>query len=68
MGVVQLNQIKTKVLETVGKLVDVSDVKSGEQDLARLTRGLTAWVITQLTELTAEDAAAAVTDGSVTTA
>lgn len=63
MGVVQLNQIKTKVLETVGKLVDVSDVKSGEQDLARLTRGLTAWVITQLTELTAEDAAAAVTDG-----
>ena len=62
VGIVQLNQIKTKIVESVGGLVDVSDVM-GDHDTVRLTRGLAAWVISQLTELTPENAAAAVTDG-----
>lgn len=62
VGVVQLNQIKTRISTTCGPLVDVSDV-TGDVDVARLTRGLTAWVLTQAAATSNEDAAAAVTDG-----
>ena len=67
VGIVQLNQIRNNVLESVGGLVDVSDVQK-DQEIARLTRGLAAWVIMQVGELTPEEAAAGVTDGFKTTA
>lgn len=63
MGVVQLNQVKTRVLATCGPLVDVTDVSPAERDTATLTRGLAAWVIMQMTDLTPEESASAVTDG-----
>lgn len=62
VGIVQLNQIRSKVSESVGDLVNVSDVK-GDQDITRLTRGLAAWVVTQLGGMTPEQTAASVTDG-----
>ncbi len=63
MSVVQLNQIKTRVLDSCGSLVDVADVKSKDEDEARLTRGLAAWALTQVAGATSPDAANAVTDG-----
>ena len=63
MGVVQLNQVKTRVLATCGPFVDVTDVSPAERDTATLTRGLAAWAIMQMTDLTAEESASAVTDG-----
>jgi hypothetical protein len=63
VGIVQLNQIRSKVLESVGGLVDVSDA-SGDVEVVKLTRGLAAWVITQLSGMSHKEAAAAVTDGS----
>jgi len=63
MGVVQLNQIKTKITEGVGKYVDVSDAKPGQEDALRLTRGLAAFAVMQLLDLDENTAAAAITDG-----
>jgi hypothetical protein len=63
VGIVQLNQIKTRITDTVAPLIDVSDVKAGEEDIARLTRGLAAFVLVELMDASPEEAAAAVTDG-----
>jgi hypothetical protein len=63
MGVVQLNQIKTKIDDGVGKLVDVSDAKSGQEDDLRLSRGLAAFAVMQLLDLDEKTAAATITDG-----
>lgn len=63
MGVVQLNQIKTHVQRVFQPLIDVSDVRAGEEEVVGLTRGLAAWVIAQLTQSAAGEAASAVTDG-----
>jgi hypothetical protein len=63
VGIVQLNQIKTRVLATCGPLVDASDVRGDEKEITRLTRGLAAWVLTQIATVSDEDAATAVTDG-----
>lgn len=62
MGIVQLNQIKAKILSTCGPLVDIADA-IGDDETTRLTRGLAAWVLTQRAGISDEDAAAAVTDG-----
>src|SRR5689334_7878965 len=62
MGIVQLNQIKARISATCGPLVDISDV-TGDQETARLTRGLAAWALTQIAVVSDEDAAASVTDG-----
>ena len=50
-------------MDSVAPLVDVSDLAESEQEIGRLTRGLAAWAITQLTEISPKNAAAAVTDG-----
>lgn len=63
MGVIQLNQIRTKVNEGVGKHVDVSDASPGQESAARLTRGLAAFVLMQLLDLDESTAALAITDG-----
>lgn len=63
MGVVQLNQIKTKITEGVGKYVDVSDARPGQEDALRLTRGLAAFAVMRLLDLDESTAAAAITDG-----
>jgi len=63
VGIVQLNQIKTRNLDPLaGPLVDVSDAV-GDEETTRLTRGLAAWVLTQIAGISDEDGAAAVTDG-----
>lgn len=62
MSIVQLNQIKNRVLTTCGSLVDISD-SVGDEETTRLTRGLAAWALTQVASATDDDAAAAVTDG-----
>jgi hypothetical protein len=63
VGIVQLNQIKARVLATCGPLVDVSDARADEGEITRPTRGLAAWVLTQVADVDGENAAAAVTDG-----
>lgn len=63
MGVVQLNQIKKKINEGVGKHVDVNDANPGQEDALRLTRGLAAFALMQLVDLNETAAAAAITDG-----
>ncbi len=63
MGVVQLNQIKTKIVDGVGNHVDISDAKPGQDEALRLTRGLAAFALMQLLDLDEKTAAAAVTDG-----
>ncbi len=63
MGVVQLNQLKAKITDGVGKHVDVGDVHSGQEDGARLTRGLAAFAVMHLLDLDEKTAAASVTDG-----
>lgn len=62
MGIVQLNQIKARVQTTCGPLVDISDA-IGDEETARLTRGLAAWVLTQTAGVSDQDAADSVTDG-----
>jgi len=63
MGVVQLNQIKTKINEGVGEHVDVGDAKPGQKEALRLARGLAAFVVMQLLDLDEKAAAAAITGG-----
>jgi hypothetical protein len=63
MGVVQLNQIKKKIEEGVGRYVDLSDAKPEKRDALRLSRGLAAFVVMQLLDLDEKTAAGAVTDG-----
>lgn len=63
MGIVQLNQIKTKIEGGVGRHIDVSDANPGQEDGTRLTRGLAAFALTQLLDLDETTAAAAITDG-----
>jgi hypothetical protein len=63
MGIVQLNQIRTKINDGVGKQVDVSDANPGQEDALRLTRGLAAFAVMQLLDLDEATAAAAITDG-----
>lgn len=61
MGIIQLNQIKTRVVEAYQPRLDLTDAQNPE--VAVCTRGLAAWVIEQLSGCSAEDAAASVTDG-----
>ena len=63
MGIVQLNQIRTKVNDGVGKHVDVSDASPAQVPAVRLTRGLAAFVLMQLLDLDETTAALAITDG-----
>src|SRR6266508_4810090 len=63
MGIVQLNQLKNRIGDTVAQHIDVSDVPAHDQDTVRLTRGLAAFVLTELMGATPKDAASAVTDG-----
>ena len=63
MGIVQLNQIKARISTTCGPLVDICDV-TGDEETARLTRGLAAWALTQIAVVKDEDAASAATFGS----
>lgn len=57
-----VNQIAKRV-GALGQLVDVGDVKASEREIARLTRGLAAWTVTQISDIADADAAIAVTDG-----
>lgn len=63
MGVVQLNQIKTKISEGVGRRIDVSDANPGQEEGLRFTRGLAGFAVMQLLDVDEETAAAAITDG-----
>lgn len=63
MGIVQLNQIKNRIAETVAPFIDVVDAKPQDVDAMRLTRGLAAFVLVELMGASPEDAAATVTDG-----
>lgn len=63
MGIVQLNQIKSRILGGVGPYVDVSDAPSGQENDTRLTRGLAAFALVELVGADEKGAAAAITDG-----
>jgi hypothetical protein len=62
MGIVQLNQIRSRLDNEIGPNIDMSDVKSGV-DVHRLSRGLAAFALMHLVDLQAPVAAAAITDG-----
>ncbi len=63
MGIVQLNQIRTRISDTLAPLVDVSDVQSGQEEIQRLTRGLAALALVHLLDTDPNAATAAITDG-----
>ena len=63
MGVIQLRQLETGIRNVLSDKIDVSDVRESDRDIAMLSRGLAAWVLTQRCEISPEDAASAVTDG-----
>lgn len=63
MGIVQLNQLKNRITETIAPHIDVSDVKPETQEVTRLTRGLGAFALVELMGADPKAAAAAVTDG-----
>jgi hypothetical protein len=63
MGLIQLNQIAKSIETTFASSIDVSDVRAESIDDARLTRGLAAWMLVQLCDASAQDAADAVVDG-----
>lgn len=63
MGIIQLRQLAANIDNSVGPHIDVSDVKSGNADVTRLSRGLAAWTLMQRCQLTPEAAASSVTDG-----
>lgn len=62
MAQLHVNQIASRIA-SLGQLVDVSDIKSGDQEIGRLTRGLAAWTVTQISDVDDAAAAASVTDG-----
>lgn len=61
MGISQLNQIRTRILEKYEAKIDVSDAL--DRDAALRTRGLAAWVIEELSGCTEDEAADSVVDG-----
>lgn len=61
MGIIQLNQIRSRVIEKYDGKIDVSDAR--DSDTALQTRGLAAWVIEELSGCSEEDAAQSVVDG-----
>lgn len=63
MGVVQLNQIKNRIIEGVGPHIDASDSKVGQADDLRLTRGLAAFALVELVGTDEKSGASAITDG-----
>jgi hypothetical protein len=63
MGIVQLNQIKSRILEGVGPHIDVSDGNAGQADDLRLTRGLAAFALVELVGAEEKAACSAITDG-----
>lgn len=66
MGDLHVAQIKRRLKDTTYPQIDVSDLsKHGAEfvEQARLTRALAAFVLTKVAGLSAEDAAACVTDG-----
>jgi AIPR protein len=63
VGIVQLNQLKNRITDTIAPHIDVSDVKADDQEVARLTRGLAAFALVELMGADPHDAASAVTDG-----
>lgn len=63
IGILQLNQIRNRILETVGPHIDLSDVQASQQEAQRLTRGLAAFALVHLLDLEAVDATTAITDG-----
>jgi hypothetical protein len=62
VGIVQLNQIRTRLETEIGPHIDMSDVTSGI-DVHRLSRGLAAFALMHLVDLDASSAASAITDG-----
>ena len=63
MGIVQLNQIRTRISDSLAALVDVSDVQSGQEEAQRLTRGLAAFALMHLLDVEPKQAVATITDG-----
>lgn len=63
MGIVQLNQLRSKIGNGVGTQVDVSDAPQGQETGLRLTRGLAAFALVELLDIDEATAASAVTDG-----
>jgi hypothetical protein len=61
MGIIQLNQIQSRILEKYDGKVDVSD--AADPDMALRTRGLAAWVVEELSGCTEAQAAHSVVDG-----
>ena len=61
MGIIQLNQIQTRILEKYDGKIDVSDATDPE--MALRTRGLAAWVVEELSACTEVEAANSVVDG-----
>lgn len=66
MGDLHVAQVKRRLKDTTYPHIDVSDLNkhgAGFVEPARLTRALAAFVLTKVAGLSAEDAAACVTDG-----
>jgi hypothetical protein len=63
MGIIQLNQIAANIELNLGSLIDVSDVKVGNPEDLKLSRGLAAWALVQRCQISNEMAASAITDG-----
>lgn len=61
MGIVQLNQLQSRILSKFDGKVDVSDAPDPEA--AARTRGLAAWVVEQLSGCSEDEAAGSVVDG-----
>jgi drug/metabolite transporter superfamily protein YnfA len=67
MGQLQITQVKRRLLETVTPYIDLSDLGAHghtQTEHASLSRSLAAFVAMKLTGLSAEEAAASVTDGA----
>lgn len=61
MGIVQLNQLRSRILEKYETRIDVTDAPDPEAALR--TRGLAAWVVEELSGCTEAEAADSVVDG-----
>src|SRR5712691_4277857 len=67
MSVIHVGHIKTDVLARFGNLVDLSDVNTAaadQKESCRLTRGLAAFAVVELSNLDDIAAAQVVTDGT----
>lgn len=61
MGIIQLNQIETRVAEKYEALIDTADAREPETSFK--TRGLAAWALEEVSGCTPEEAAASIVDG-----